>query len=38
MQCDVVVVGAEVCGNTYKGIVAFAGVALAERVRELPAG
>lgn len=38
MQCDVVVVGPKGFGNTYKGIVAFAGVALAQKGRELTAG
>lgn len=39
MQYDVVVVGTEGCGNTFREyVVAFAGVALTRKGRELTAG
>ena len=42
MQCekdlDIVVVSTDSCGNTYKRIVGFVGVALAKIRRELTAG
>lgn len=42
MQCnkdsDIVVVGTESCGTIHKGIIASAGVALAEKARELTVG